>query len=100
MSTSVQLFIEYLPELGRGSRRVVVDCPAARTECTIITPHNRDEALATAFLKAATIFRHEHEHPACDTGPLWASEGLDGVKTTIDAAWDGMVADALKELAN
>lgn len=92
--------MEHFPQLGAGTRKAIVECTGGRTVCGIISPFNDDEALATAMPKAATLYRHEHEHPGCDTEPLWSSHGLQGIRSMVDQQWDAMVAHALKELAN
>jgi hypothetical protein len=95
-----RLSVQWLPELGAGARTVTVECPAAKTVCTIISPYNQDPELATAHLKAATLYRHEDEHPDCETEGLWAAHGLLALRRQVDEAWDAMRAEAARERRN
>jgi hypothetical protein len=101
MSTSApRLRVEPLLLTGRTGRRVTVACSVARNSLGIAPPTERYMAEALPYLKAATIFRHESDHPGCDTERLWAEHDLQQLRAFIDQQWDAAVADKLKELAN
>jgi hypothetical protein len=95
------LRVEHLPHLGRQARRVTVSCSNKRTAMSMV-PLQRLPFLEEGMphFKAGVIYRHESECGRCDTGPLWRSEGLEAIRAMVDAAWDGMVGDALAELRN
>ena len=100
MSTP-RLRVEYLPHLGRQARRVTVACPNKRTGVTMAPTRSLPYLeQGMPFMRAGAIYQHEHECGACDTGPLWRSEGLEAIRDAVDKQWDGMVADALAELRN
>jgi hypothetical protein len=99
--TGPTLRVEQLPHLGPQARQVSVTCRNRRTAMSMV-PLQRLSFLEEGmpYFKAGVIYRHESECGKCDTSWLWASERLLALRDAVDSAWDHMVADALKELAN
>ena len=96
MSTNAQLFIDPLPELGDGAKRLQIDCTWGTTTAYLIPGglDLTDEAITTSL-----IYRHEAECGRCNLAPLW-KHADPKLRALVERIWEQLATMALAERRN
>jgi hypothetical protein len=97
MSTTANLFIDDLPEVGDGVRRYLVDCKWSTTR--LIFCPGGDLKLTQEQLVTVVLQRHEDECGKCNLTRLWQHADL-SLKQSVDDAWRQLVVQALRGRRN
>ncbi len=96
MSTSAKLSVAPQPDLGKGAKRLQVDCKWSTTTAYLVPGlvELTDEQVVTSML-----YRHEAECGRCNTARLWERADLN-LRDAVDQVWEQMGAAEMRERRN
>jgi len=96
VSTTARLIVAPQPDLGKGAKKISVDCKWSTTTAWLVPGlvDLTDEQLVTSML-----YRHESECGRCDTARLWQRADL-SLRDAVEDAWQQMGTAELRERRN
>jgi len=96
MSTTAKLFIDPQPDLGKGAKRLRVDCKWSTTTAYHVPGlvDLTDEQIVTVVLQ-----RHEEECGRCGTARLW-QHADQNLRDAVEQVWQQMGAADPRERRN
>ena len=96
MSTTARLYVNAMPEMGQGAKKIEIDCKFSTSTAYLIPGglELTDEQVITSLL-----YKHESECGRCRTERLWQHADLN-LRTAVEETWQQMAAAEIRERRN